>query len=100
MNDLYLITHKVRRELAFDVAQRVHLSSGEDIWFVPTSGHRAYPLQYRALPVPRVSADLLEGSAWAALPDHYSPTQREGSMARLRARLREIWRALPRPAIA
>ena len=93
MDTLYLIVHKVRGEPAVDVAQRVVIGD-EDVWFIPTSGHRAWPYKYRAL---HHSFDL-EHSAprseeWDALPDHYSPTQGEGSKARLRARLRDVWRA-------
>jgi hypothetical protein len=47
---LYLILHKVRGEPAFDIAQKLHIhtstcasGSYEEIWIIPTSGHRAYP---------------------------------------------------------
>jgi hypothetical protein len=89
MGGLYLILHKVRGELAFDVAQRVAIED-EEVWFIPTSGHRAYPYGYKALPQ---SFEHVTGSVWHALPDHYScATQRKGSLARLRARLWEIWK--------
>ena len=39
--DQYLILHKVDGRPAFDVAQR--LETEEEIWIIPTSGHRAYP---------------------------------------------------------
>ena len=39
---LRAIVHKVRREPAVDVAQRVVIGD-EDVWFIPTSGHRAAP---------------------------------------------------------
>jgi len=92
MDALYLIVHKVRGEPAIDVAHRVVIGD-EDVCLIPTSGHRAYPYKYRAL---HHNFDL-EHSAprseeWDALPDHYSPAKREGSKARLRTRLREIWR--------
>jgi hypothetical protein len=48
MDELYLIAHKVRSELAFDIAQRVVIGD-EDVWFIPTSGHRAYPLRWQPL---------------------------------------------------
>ena len=89
--ELYLIVHKVRGSPALDVAQRILLSGGEELWLIPTSGHRAYPLRWRAL-AESVSADWFEAEEWAALSDHYSPRQRKGSMARLRTRLREIWK--------
>ena len=91
MDGLFLIMHKVRGELAFDVAQRVAIGD-EDVWFIPTSGHRAYPYGYKALPH---RFEHVIGSDWDALPDHHSrATQRKVSLARLRARLREmIWKA-------
>jgi hypothetical protein len=44
---LYLIKHRVRDEVAFDVALRVLLSGGEERWLIPTSGHRATLLDTR-----------------------------------------------------
>ena len=89
MDGLYLILHKVRGELAFDVARRVVIGD-EEVWFIPTSGHRAYPYGHKALPQ---SFEHVTGRVWDALPDHYScATQHKGSLARLRARVREIWK--------
>lgn len=87
MDTLYLIVHKVRGEPAVDVAQRVVIGD-EDVWFIPTSGHRAYPYKYRTL---HHSFDLEHSvppsAEWDALPDHYpSATQCERSKARLRTR--------------
>jgi len=82
MDGLYLISHKVRNEVAFDVALRVALSGGEEIWFIPTSGHGAYPYEW--------CADAIDGARWAALPDHYPEPcaePRPSLVARLRARL-------------
>ncbi len=45
MDELYLILHKVRGQAELDVAQRLYLSGGEELWLNPTSGHRAYPLR-------------------------------------------------------
>jgi hypothetical protein len=88
MDSLYLIAHKVRGQLAFDVAVRVALSGGEEIWMIPTSGHRAYPLAHQAL------GDLFDymtvfanGEEWEALPDHYPEPQRKGTFAQIRARV-------------
>ena len=103
MDDLYLILHKVRGQAAIDVATRIHLSGGQEIWFIPTSGHWAYPLHFQALdPEIRRCADHLEGDDWNMLPDHYPRVEpRPSLVARLRARLRasltawvlrEIWR--------
>jgi hypothetical protein len=40
----HLILHKVRGEPAFDVAEKLeHPGDLDDIWIIPTSGHRAYP---------------------------------------------------------
>jgi hypothetical protein len=103
MDELYLILHKVRGQAAIDVATRVHLSGGDCIWWIPTSGHRAYPYKWQPLPE-SFSADTIEGEVWKALPDHYArATQRtqRGLVARLRSRLRvaltawvlrEIWK--------
>jgi hypothetical protein len=88
MDELFLVAHKVRGQIAYDVAQRILLSGGEELWLIPTSGHRAYPLRWQRLDESlalECSADELAG-----VPDHYSPA--EGSKGRLRARLREIWR--------
>jgi hypothetical protein len=103
MNDLYLILHKVRGEPAVDVAARIYLSGGDCIWWIPTSGHRAYPLRFQALnPEIRRSAEAIDGARWQALPDHYPRIEpRPSLVARLRARLRasltawvlrEIWK--------
>lgn len=46
MPNEYLIAHKVRGELAFDVAIQVDIGTATDPgpwWVIPTSGHRAYP---------------------------------------------------------
>jgi hypothetical protein len=74
MDELYLIAHKVRSELAFDIAQRVVIGD-EDVWFIPTSGHRAYPLRWQPLTetlAESFSADKIEGEEWERLPDHYA----------------------------
>src|SRR5262249_6232420 len=106
MDELYLILHKVRGQAAIDVATRVHLSGGQEIWFIPTSGHRAWPLRWQplteSLSADSLSAVQIEGHDWNALPDHYPhPKQRTSLVARLRARLRasltawmlrEIWK--------
>src|SRR5262249_38235390 len=84
MEELFLIAHKVRGEIAYDVAQRWLLSNGEPLWLVPTSGHRAYPLRWMRLDqslAVECSAEELAG-----VPDHYSPKQ--SLVARLLARLR------------
>ena len=106
MDELYLILHKVRGQAAIDVATRIYLSRGDCIWWIPTSGHRAWPLRWQplmeSLSADSLSAAQIEGSDWQRLPDHYPhPKQRKSLIARLRARLRasltawvlrEIWR--------
>jgi hypothetical protein len=87
MDELYLISHRVRGELAYDVALRVHRSGGEELWLIPTSGHRAYPLAYKAL-APVVDG-MTECSDWSAVPDHYSG---RAVVATLRARVSSAMR--------
>jgi hypothetical protein len=106
MDELYLILHKVRGQAAIDVATRIHLSGGDCIWWIPTSGRRAWPLRWQplteSLSADSLSAEQIEGDEWQRLPDHYPrPKQRKSLGARLRSRLRtaltawvlrEIWR--------
>ena len=47
--------YAIRGDLAYEVALRVLRSVGEEHWLIPTSGHRAYPLAYKAL------ASVLDG---------------------------------------
>ena len=82
MDALYLISHRVRGELAYDVALRVLRSGGEELWLIPTSGHRAYPLAYKAL-APTVDG-MTKCAEWSAVPDHYSG---RAVVATLRARV-------------
>ena len=70
MDALYLISHRVRGELAYDVALRVLRSGGEERWLIPTSGHRAYPLAYKALAP--IAGEMTECAGAGAVPDHYS----------------------------
>ena len=102
MDGLHLILHKVRGQAAIDVAQRVVIGD-EDVWLIPTSGHRAYPLRWQPLPeslTESLSADTIEGSDWAALPDHYPDVEQDhpSLVARLRSAPRWVvgndWLAL------
>lgn len=84
MSEPYLILHKVRGEPAFDIAERLEQSSensGADWWIIPTSGHRAYPLDHWPLSLLDTLAEHFpfNGQAnatrhelWTALPDHYA----------------------------
>jgi hypothetical protein len=72
MDALYLIVHKVRGQPAFDVAQRFALSGGEEIWMIPTSGHRAYPFAHQALGGSFDDMTVFtNGAEWDALPDRH-----------------------------
>jgi hypothetical protein len=77
MDALYLIVHKVRGQAAIDVAQRVVIGD-EDVWLIPTSGHRAYPFAHQALgdSAERMT-EFANGAEWDALPDHYPEPQRK-----------------------
>lgn len=54
---MYLILHKVRGEPAFDIAQKLQIGAEdetkagwiEEMWIIPTSGHRAYPYWHSPL---------------------------------------------------
>jgi hypothetical protein len=90
IEELYLILHRVRGEPAFDIAQKLQIHSPaesydeayEEIWIIPTSGHRAYP--YRWWPLEDLSdiSDInsagyherpasLDHTVPANWPDHY-----------------------------
>jgi hypothetical protein len=85
MDGLHLILHKVRGQAAIDVAQRVIIGD-EDVWLIPTSGHRAYPFAHQALcdSAERMT-ELANGEEWEALPDHYTEPQHKGTFAQLRS---------------
>jgi len=82
MDALYLISHRVRGELAYDIALRVLVSGGEERWLIPTSGHRAYPLAYKTLAP--IAGEMTKCGEWNAVPDHYSG---RALVATLRARV-------------
>jgi hypothetical protein len=84
LDELYLIAHRVRGEVAYDIAERLLLSSGQERWLIPTSGHRAYPL--RTMRLDESLALTLSAEELASVPDHYPPKQ--SLLARVRARLR------------
>ena len=69
--ELYLIAHKVRGALAFDVAHKLQIGTDEG-WIIPTSGHRAYPFWHAEL------GTVFCSQLWAVMPqlpedlrDHY-----------------------------
>lgn len=74
----YLIAHKVRGELAFDVAEQMQVGD-ETWWIIPTSGHRAYPFWHTVLQHIEVSQDMRPQLLEHAVPpmpeglrDHYT----------------------------
>lgn len=92
MSEPHLILHKVRGEPAFDVAIKLTLDrdlecttaiDDDEVWIIPTSGHRAYPFWSSKLtelhinllnPTQFITHALtlkLEGH-----PDHYSCNDR------------------------
>jgi hypothetical protein len=87
MEELYLITHKVRGEIAFDIAQRLFLGCGKELWLIPTSGHCAYPLRW-----PKLDESLtltLSAEELAGVTDHYADlAQRKSLLSRLRGWVR------------
>ena len=84
--NLYLILHKVRGEPALDVATCIGTDSDGDIWIIPTSGHRAYPVSsmdvqdLNKLPEWEGGKEMRLSRAttapeWDTLRDHYSITR-------------------------
>lgn len=100
--NLYLILHKVRGEPAFDIAQRicsgpapcqpncghwngeVCKADEENLWIIPTSGHRAYPYASASLEDlcfiyegGTISAfkDMLATPAPESVRDHYAASE-------------------------
>jgi len=93
---LYLIKHRVRDKVAFDVAQRLALSGGRELWLIPTSGHRAYSLAYKALAP--IAGGMTECADWHAVTDHYAYMERKrpSLVARLRSRVAAAMHGLAR----
>lgn len=108
MTEPYLILHKVRGEPAFDIAVKLTANPGElghsfperadpeEIWIIPTSGHRAYP--YASAPLTDLHfvyeggiintiKDMLAVPPPEDCPDHYNATN-------------DLLTRKPRPALA
>ena len=64
----YIIAHKVRGEPTFDIAIKLDTPLDEEVWIIPTSGHRAYPFCYQELEL----RDWDTGPMPPDLRDHYS----------------------------
>ena len=93
MTEPYLILHKVRGEPAFDIAikllaDKTFLPDEDEIWIIPTSGHRAYPYRYWDLQDIKDVSDINQfGHNIAPIqyvnsipndwPDHYSANDRK-----------------------
>lgn len=67
MSEPFLILHKVRGEPAYDVAEYLGEDNDGPLWIIPTSGHRAWPIESR----PLTERWCFETDRFAALPDHY-----------------------------
>lgn len=73
---MHLILHKVRGQPAFDIANRCDDMGTESDpgpwWIIPTSGHRAYPVDYWPLELacPMTKAVRMPDN-FAEWPDHY-----------------------------
>lgn len=78
MTELYLIAHKVRGEVAFDIAEKMEVPDDYDNpwWIIPTSGHRAYPYWDCALENLFEDANIPSGVVKSSMPedlrDHYT----------------------------
>ena len=66
LGELYLILHKVRGEPAFDIAECIGEDGDGEIWIIPTSGHRCYPLHSWSLP-----EEAIVEAEGIALPDEW-----------------------------
>jgi|SRR5215469_3041691 len=77
MSESYLILHKVSGQPAFDIAHKLETTeqSGEEMWIVSTSGHRAYPVAKIALNDLENSEEVREFMSMQVpndWPDHYN----------------------------
>ena len=88
-DELYLILHKVRGKPAFDVAQKIMIGN-EEGWIIPTSGHRAYPSEWKPLEgLCELTSTVIDHALPTDLPDHYD-TKRDTTpmLDKLRAALK------------
>lgn len=79
MTEPYLILHKVRGEPAFDIAIRLlecteadetkGIVTLDEIWIIPTSGHRAYPSW--SVPLSRLGWNNPDVENWTKICDNY-----------------------------
>ena len=93
MSELYLILHKVRGEPAFDIAEKTMIAK-EEGWIIPTSGHRAYPVDTTPLVTPITPVNEAD---WEALPDHYDAKRDDHSYLEEEARSLLVRRGLIKP---
>lgn len=96
----YLICHLVRGQPAFDIA--IHMCEGEapcqsncglypnckdeELWIIPTSGHRAYPYWWSEVSLlslrdgePGNELNITDFPAPPGTPDHYTTTAARGT---------------------
>lgn len=63
---LYLVAHKCRGELTFDVAVQTDIvMSDGPVWIMPTTGHRVYP--FWAIKMENLHVLALQGPAFVRL---------------------------------
>ena len=110
-SNLYLILHKVRGEPALDVATCIGTDSDGDIWIIPTSGHRAYPVSsmdvqdLNKLPEWEGVIEMWLSSAttapeWDTLPDHYPlPSAKDKATRAVPNLLEKLGLKRPKPNI-
>lgn len=81
-DDLFLIAHKVRGELAFDIATMLEV--GDEVWWIiPTSGHRAYPATYiHLVSVTPDHVKMMSHTNLDNVRDHYSVLAEAASPAK------------------
>jgi len=66
----------------------MEMTDDEPWWIIPTSGHRAYPIQWT--PMQSLGIAMVEDHPkWDSLPDHYSVTRDKTTMLdKLRAAIK------------
>lgn len=72
----FLILHRVRGEPAFDIATCVGQDGeGEELWIIPTSGHRAHPWWHFPLAqigylIENLGKPAPDNLVWCSMLDH------------------------------
>jgi hypothetical protein len=70
---MWLILHKVDGKPAFDVACKLEITeqNGDEMWIIPTSGHRAYPYHTWKLEDLSPMIAIWKDEIPAEWPEHY-----------------------------